>query len=176
MLFVIVLIGSVFLRAAVSLANRTMGPQNVEFPDQPKSSSQFGGAESVASSDEPLVDNSNPYAAPATYAVPSQQVTTRAIPEPDFNKAAAIMLVQTLVAGVINFFVGGLMARNVHDGIVFVTILFVNFLVASIVYTLMLPTSYGRAVLVCVFQAVVVMLTAVFFGGIIYVVSLAAAQ
>jgi len=159
MLIVSALIGAVFLRAGISLANRTLGPIKVEFPQQPQSlPDQFGVADPVVSIDEPIVDNSNPYASPASYTAPPRDVVTYAIPEPAFGKATGIVLIQSLVAGVINFVAAVLLERHVDGSIIFVAILFVNFLVASIVYTLMLPTSYGKAVLVCMFQALVILL------------------
>ena len=94
-----------------------------------------------------------------------------AIPEPDFGRACLIALVATgigfvlnLVAGIVSGIVG------LPQFLVSLLNLVIGYVVAAKVYESMLPTTFGRASLVYVFQVLITIVIAVGIVGLIVAV------
>ena len=155
-----VVIGAVFLRASISLANKVFSPEVSGYRPPPRQLP----SDNISSA---MPDPSNPYAAPSTPMAPAYGGTFRpAIPEPSFGKAMGIVAVAGIVGGVINIVIGLVLQGSPELALVggFANLL-VGFLVSSTVYSMMLPTSFGRAALVYLFTILIVIAIAVVVGG-----------
>ena len=163
-ILLVVLIGAILFRAGVSMANKVLGPQKLETSDQ-----QLSIGETIGN--VPVVKDSTPYSAPASSLATPSQITTTAIPEPSMGKACGIVLVQALVSGLVNF-VLALLLQNIGptgEGVV----LLASFLVAVAIYSAMLPTTFGKASLVYVFQILIAVAIAIGIAAIVYLFWLA---
>lgn len=141
----ILLIGApilaVFLRVAVSLINRIIGPQ------------QHGidhALVDMRTSEGTPSDNSNPYAPPKTASIAVEQNSQDAITMPRLWEAFGIVLMAVGVSGVSN-----LLISNFDPGPL-PTLLWLalgtGFGLWVLTYSLMLPTSIRRAALVYLIQ------------------------
>ena len=84
-------------------------------------------------------------------------------------KAGGIALTSVVVAGLVNLALATLMLGHLNAFWIVVTGgQVVSFLIAASVYSLMLPTSFGKAVLVSIFQLFVVMVIAIVVGAVMY--------
>jgi len=155
-----VLIGAILFRAGVSLANKVLGPQAIELSDK----EQPVGETFI---NAPVAKNANPYAAPASPSAKLSQANTAAIPEPNMGKACGIVLVHALIAGMINFFVYLLLQDSLAASL---ANLILGFLLATSVYSAMLPTTFGRAALVYVFQMLIALAIGIGIAAIVYVI------
>jgi len=174
------LIGAVFLRGGIFLANKVFKkdpayfsqpkldlPADFMVDEDPSSGNPFAKASSSA--DTPTVTDGNPYAAPTTFASPAiaTAATANAIPEPDYGKAFAIVFVQGLIAGAINFAIGLVFGDGLTPSLAG---LVVGFTVATIVYSLMIPTTAGRAAVICLFQMLLTLAVAALIGAVVFAV------
>lgn len=160
-LFVVLLVGSALVRAAVSLANRVVG--RTEPPDT------FGQWDDWDSDDEPAYVKSR-----------RRGRDGRAIPEPGI---ASGMLI-TLVSGLIHAGAGAVcavLAEAVTDdrpggeeiaAVVALALvaLVVTFVVHAFLLVLLLPTTFGRAALVGFFHYLIVGVIALVVVGAIHLV------
>lgn len=175
------LIGGVLLRAAIALANKVFKPERLtsdtqrpleanlgnryesqpnfdslgdqQLNDTPVSSNPYAGPSNQNSSNTP--SDSNPYTAPINYGTPAKAArrnTKLAIPEPAYSHACGITLVQGLVSSLINFVVLGVAPMEIGPILSIGT----GFVVAVFVYGLMLPTTAGKAVVIYLFQILIV--------------------
>lgn len=145
-LLAIVLIGASLLRAGVSLTNSMLGPEEpIELPRQ-QHEVQTGDALQVTK-------DLNPYSAPASYAAPLNPLSTTVVPEPGRVKACGIVLAHVLNSGLIHIVFIRLMAT-----------LLVGFLVAPILYRFLLPTTFGKAAIVYVFQVLIALVIGIGLG------------
>ena len=154
-----VVIGAVIFRAAVALANKLLGGEQV---------THFAPAGTEPSSE--VIDVSNPYSSPSQ---PSQTVETLvgAIPEPGFGRACLIVLIASIIGFVINFLVG-FQGNVLPQAAVMSLTLLVGFLVSTLIYKWMLPTTLPRAALVYLFQILIILAIALMIGGILLVFGL----
>lgn len=167
------LIGAVLLRAAISAANKILGPQ---------APSQAGPIEAepimATTPPEPVesaapTDPANPYSAPAMAAnagTASGAEATLAIPHPTFGKALGIAAVMSILSFVLSFAMG--VVGQTSKTIALLAPLFslsLNFLVTSFVLSKMLPTTFARSILVYVMYVLIALLIAVVVGGIGFV-------
>lgn len=156
-----VLIGAVLLRVSVGISNRILGVKR----DSSRSASvaHFGGAM------ESAVDDSNPFAPPATpsIAIDISRSATEGVPEPRFGSACVIVLAAGLLSVIAGSLIGllGSLGKSSTLMIQFNSQV-VSFGVAVLVYKTMLPTSAGRAALVYVTQAIIAILVAVVVVGV----------
>ncbi|MCE9562970.1 MAG: hypothetical protein K8U57_13080 [Planctomycetes bacterium] len=149
------LIGAAILRGAVSLANMCVGGE------KPRSSYD---------------DDYEDY---GEYRRPRRSNDGGSIPEPGIGQAMLIVLCTAILNGVLGLMagfavgVGGAAAQLDQKTVQILAQLVglpIGFLTSSFVLTGMLPTSFGRACLVTLFQYVIVIAIAVVVGGIVFAV------
>ncbi|MDY3562957.1 hypothetical protein R5W23_004440 [Gemmata sp. JC673] len=141
MLPVALWIGSVILRAAIGLTNKVVG----------------GSTPDLTYYDEP-----------EGYRRYRQDPSELAIPMPSTGKAMGILLVVGLVDFVVRVAIGMAAALNGGDGSMAALIaLPVSVVVQVTMLSSLLPTTLGRAVVVLVFQFVIVMLIAAAIGAVV---------
>lgn len=156
-------VGAALLRAAVSLANRFLAPIQVV-----QDATDYHSP--LAASDESLADESNPYASPLGDLAPEQTGSTPALPVPSMVYASGIILVQALLTGMWRVLIDGIVDPPASMAIVVaVGNLFIGFLIASAVYRTMLPTSFGKAMLVYLINILLITVIAVVVGGVVFV-------
>lgn len=158
-------IGAVILRAAISLANKMLGPKSQELIERSSSSSPSG------------FSSSDPFAAPQTQTVVK---TAGAVPEPDFGKALLVALVTMVCNFVVSFMVGlatgfVLAGTEIRDqaAITFIAQLAslpFSFLTIAAVRTFMLPTTFGRGALVTLFEFLIVIAVVAVIVGVMALV------
>lgn len=148
------LMGAVLLRAAISVANKILGKQPAANETQPFSEP----VESLSS--EPM-DSTNPYS-PPTHAATNVASGSTAIPEPNFGFAIVISLAVSLAGGVIGGVFGALTeGSEVTEAVGSILSLVLSFVVSAFILSKLLPTTYGRAALVCVIYGLIAF--AIFF-------------
>lgn len=143
---VVLPIFAVVLRGGVSIANRMLGPQTpVTRPFEERGS---GGD----------YDPDNPFAAPRVQSVAQESPSHQAIPTPKFGWAVLIVFVSFVVYSALRF-VGVLLLIRVPPigsvGVAFgfqALTLALQFVLWSAIRKWMLPTSFGKAALVTVFE------------------------
>lgn len=173
-------IGAVLLRAAVSLANKVLGPVAIpnsagtgpaiappgiepqtSQPNTPASGNPFAiQTESGAlPSSQGTTPAGNPYATPAvasTSAIPSGPPTRTAIKEPGFGLAIGTVFVSGLVTGVLNFLIGFASREAGLDPLIGgVCSFLIGILITIAIYAGMLSTSFGKAALVYLFYVLI---------------------
>lgn len=157
-LLVFSLIGAVALRASIALLNKLL-PGSNSHPGIPAMGPEFAPPP-AAPVDYHGGDPANPFSAPATlgYAANAPQTrTARALREPSFVHAFGIMFVIALCSTVFNFVKNIVMSAS-GDQVVEIAGslvgMVVNFLIASAVIKLMLPTTFGKAFLAYLLAAI----------------------
>ena len=84
-----------------------------------------------------------------------------------------IVAVAGIIGGVINFVIGLVLQGSPELALVgAMANLIVGFLVSSTVYSMMLPTSFGKAALVYFFTILIVLAIVIVLGGIFFGISL----
>jgi len=181
-LFIAVAVGALLLRAAVSLANKVLGP--VGPPAMPESGLPISsdGFKPQASDESPFAIQTqmpaepsdldgNPFATPAvaaTGAIPSAPGTRNAIKEPDFGKAMGIVFLSGVATGILNFLFGLISSEVRVEPILVIPLnLVLGVLITIFIYAGMLPTTFGKAALVYLFYVLIAIAVA---GGIFGVV------
>lgn len=146
---------AVFLRLAISLANRIIGPQ------QPSTDPALIDIPSVAGLPS---NDANPYAPPRTVSIAVEKDNVSAIPMPTLWSAFGIVMIAAILSTALIFsaiYLGPgakgspILPRLLCQAVSFFTPVFS--------YGLMLPTSFRRAALVCLIQFTMAL---VFFGVI----------
>lgn len=156
-LVIALVIGAVLLRAAVHIANQVVG-------NRPSSSNtQFGYPGESYGTSRGMLDESNPFAVPTVQTIAADVSQGTGIPTPDFGRACLIVFVNGLVSFglglVLGLFLGGVESR------ILAQVLGIG--VSIVVYQNMLPTSFGRAALVWLFQFLIVLAIVIVIVGII---------
>ena len=163
------LIGGVLLRAAVALYNKFH--PSYQQDDSPEAASSEDHQNEVAPAAQVAVqETDNPYATPQTIEVVASAARTAAIPEPAYLKAcgicflAVIVSVVTLVLGAVFFEFVGLVPGEAVVSSLMLTVFFFALVVVS---KLMLPTSFGRSVLVSVAFILIALFTLFLIGLVV---------
>ena len=163
------LIGGVLLRAAVALYNKFH--TSYQQDDSPEAALSEDHQNEVAPAAQVAVqETDNPYATPQTIAVAASAARTVAIPEPAYLKAcgicflAVIVSVVTLVLGAVFFEFVGLVPGEAVVSSLMLTVFFFALVVVS---KLMLPTSFGRSVLVSVAFILIALFTLFLIGLVV---------
>ena len=95
-----------------------------------------------------------------------------AIAEPSFGKACGIVFVNGLISVVINILINLVVQNAPELAIAGLGVnLIAGFLVASLVYSTMLPTSFGRGALVYLISVLIMIVIAMLLGGISFAVT-----
>lgn len=103
--------------------------------------------------------------------------TSPAVPEPSMGKAMGIMLVIMLIDFVVGFFVGSIVGgaaprgRGIHASAQLIS-LGIGAIVMAGTFSAMLPTKFGRAVLVTLCYILIMLLVVAFGFGLVLVVCL----
>jgi hypothetical protein len=145
-----VLIGALILRAAVWCANKCLPkPQSAYYDDEDDYDRERDDDDDF---DRPRLRRRG--RGPST-----------AIPEPDFGRACLIVFVNLIIQFGLGF-VLGMMAGAAGagaDGLQMIQVLsyVLGFFISATVYTSMLPTTFGRASLVVLFQYLIVIAIAI---------------
>jgi|GEM_PF-5908498 len=140
---IVALFGAIILRAAVAAVNRILGPQTVPNDGQTLASQEV--TEELLT-DSTAYDSANPYSPPMHSATATgSTATTLAVAEPSYGRALAICTVIGLFSVFINF---GLELAGAPRSVLALIKLPANFVIGSIVFKLMIPTSFGKAMLV----------------------------
>ncbi|MCA9048757.1 MAG: hypothetical protein KDA89_08510 [Planctomycetaceae bacterium] len=152
-------IWAVLIRGSVFLANRIVGGDlsRDDFDD-----------ERLPAHGNAVFDPANPYSVPVTTDI-AGEIRITAIPEPGFGKAVLITVLTGLgmlfAMPVTANFVAGVFGRSAG----LFTVLPVWLLFQTIVYRLLLPTKFSRAVLVTVLQFVIAAASSAVIAGIVNV-------
>jgi hypothetical protein len=156
-LAIYILIGALVLRAACWISNKCLPQPQPRYDDD---------------DDYDDRDRDDDYDAPRPRRRRGRAPLT-AIPEPNFGKACGIMAVNVLVQLVIGFVLGMLIGagglRGGGIGTAQVLNVIIGFLVTAMLCTAMLPTTFGKACLVALFNFLIWLLI-----GVIVVVALIA--
>lgn len=143
---------AVLLRASISISNKILPPSTSHFEE---TRTEFSPPPSTPTSTPNIApDDGNPFASPTT-STPRQfeapgQIVTHAVPQPNFGRALTITLLYTLIG----FGINTAFAIALGDSYSLVQIA-VGAVVATLLYSKMLPTTAGRALLVYFFQMLI---------------------
>lgn len=157
------LVGAVFLRCSVALANKFITPSTptAEVVEPPRTPPQLPAGQS---------DPANPFAAPMT--APKIEIDPQAkdgIPDPSFLKAVSICLLFMITHVVITL----AMAFLVNPGslryswLLNLSVLVLDALVGVALIKAQLPTTWKRAILVTFFFALIAIVSAIILGAAI---------
>ena len=149
-LLVGLIIGAVLLLASVHITNKVVG-------NKPASSNtQFGYSDETYATSRGMLDESNPFAVPTVQTIAADVSQGPGVPMPDFGRACLIVFVNGLatmgVGFVLGLLIGGAGARM--SGLL---PQIVGIGISILVYQNLLPTSFGRAALVWLFQFLIVL-------------------
>jgi hypothetical protein len=167
-LLIIIPVAMVCLRAAVALANRFLGPRPET--DQPLPE------EFVASYTQPP-DPDNPYSAPGHFSVSAERVTN-VIPEPNFGRAAIMVVIQfvaVMLLGYIPLMYVAVVLLGSRGGVGLGLMAWIILVLpgmaclAAVVLKFMLPTTFRYGLLVAFLQIVIVAAFCASVAGIISV-------
>ena len=168
-LIFLTLIGAVLLRAAVALYNK-FHPSYQQDESSERASSEDHQNELAPAAQVAVQETDNPYATPQTIAVAASAARTVAIPGPSYLKAFGICFVALILnvvgLALVGFFLGfvGLVpGEAVVSSLMFV----MSFFVLTTVLKLMLPTSFGRSVLVSVAFILIALFTLFLIGLVV---------
>jgi hypothetical protein len=162
------LFGAVILRAACSWYNWMVGRKRTQ---------PIAALSQTVPEQFPAADD-NPYAASVVQPQAGDDPTV-GVPEPSFGQAWLISFVTILVNAIVGFIVGLAVGAGVEaagaDGaslgkVALLVSIPVSFLVFAGMLTAMLPTSFGRALIVTLLYLAVSLLIAVVIGGIAFIV------
>jgi len=160
-IIVVSVILAVLLRASISISNKILAPSTNEFEERRTEFSPPPSPPNIAP------DDGNPFASPTT-STPRQfeapgQIVTQAVPQPNFGRALTITLLHTLIG----FGINTAFAIALGDSYSLVQIA-VGAVVATILYSQMLPTTAGRALLVYFFQLLIMIAIVVAIAVVVF--------
>ena len=160
LLAAVVIVGALMLRAAVSLANKMLPSERRE-PSQTQDELPIEYTPSAPSNDI------NPFAAPNFIEdpVPLTDVIVPAIPEPNFGRACGIVSATavTIFVAMIATSELGLLRLDIGPAIN----LLLSFSISLFIYSLMLPTTFARAALLCVLTVVISLAISISIGAVV---------
>ncbi len=171
-------IATLMLRGSVALANRIIGPVDpLQNTDKAGIQPESILTDDTQQSEPSARDMSNPFSAPTTSSTLSEVVGDgRAIPTPGFFRALAIVVIQWIAATIVSTFVGMMIDLSIDVtltiGMIKVAIEWlVMFLIASLIFRQMAPTTFPRSMLVTGLTAVTSIGFMIAIGGLVSILS-----